>query len=117
MNEAPEKLAKSEIVGQLPIACADENAAVEFFEQLRWGNIPVCAHCGDANVYKMTGGPGKRNKRYLWRCRTCGKQYTVRVGTVYEETRLPLKHWAYAFWRACSSKKGVSALEIQRHCQ
>jgi hypothetical protein len=36
---------------------------------------------------------------------------------VYEETRIPLRHWAYAFWRGCSSKKGVSALEIQRHCQ
>jgi transposase-like protein len=36
---------------------------------------------------------------------------------VYEESRLPMRHWAYAFWRASTSKKGVSALEIQRHCQ
>ena len=36
---------------------------------------------------------------------------------VYEESRLPMRHWAYAFWRACTSKKGVSALEIKRHCQ
>lgn len=49
--------------------------------------------------------------------RACAEQYTVRIGTVYEETRIPLKHWCYAFWRACSSKKGVSAREIQRHCQ
>lgn len=41
----------------------------------------------------------------------------MRIGTVYEESRIPLKHWAYAFWRASTSKKGISALEIQRHCQ
>ena len=60
---------------------------------------------------------GERNKRFLWRCRDCKEQYTVRIGTVYEESRIPLKHWAYAFWRGATSKKGVSALEIKRHCQ
>ncbi len=60
---------------------------------------------------------GKRNTRYLWRCRDCKQQYTVRIGTVYEESRIELRHWCYAFWRASTSKKGVSALEIKRHCQ
>ena len=60
---------------------------------------------------------GNRNKRYLWRCHDCKKQYTVRIGTVYEESRIELRHWAYAFWRASTSKKGVAALEIKRHCQ
>ncbi len=59
----------------------------------------------------------KRNARYLWRCRECTRQYTVRIGTVYEESRLELRHWAYASWRAATSKKGVVALEIMRHCQ
>jgi len=100
------------------MVCSDELAAVEFFETQRWGANPVCAHCGSGNVYKMTDAKtGKRSKRFLWRCRDCGKQYTVRVGTVYEDSRLDLRHWCYAFWRASTSKKGVSALEIQRHCQ
>jgi transposase-like protein len=60
---------------------------------------------------------GERNKRFLWRCKDCGKQYTVRIGTVYEESRIELRHWCYAFWRAATSKKGVAALEIMRHCQ
>lgn len=69
-------------------------------------------------VYKMTdAATGERSKRYLWRCRECKKQYTVRIGTVYEESRLDLRHWCYAFWRAATSKKGVAALEIMRHCQ
>jgi transposase-like protein len=112
------QLAKSPLVKQIPMACSDENAAVEFFEQQRWGDNPACVHCGSVNVYKMLDAKtGGRNKRFLWRCHECKEQYTVRIGTVYEESRLPLRHWCYAFWRAATSKKGVAALEIMRHCQ
>jgi hypothetical protein len=111
-------LSKSEIIEAIPLACSDELAAIEFFEQQRWGNTPCCVKCGSVDVYAMKDAKtGERNKRFLWRCRDCKEQYTVRIGTVYEESRLPLRHWAYAFWRACTSKKGVSALEIKRHCQ
>jgi transposase-like protein len=109
---------KSTLIEEIPLACSDELAAVEFFERQRWGNDPCCVKCGSVAVYAMKDAKtGERSKRYLWRCRDCKEQYTVRIGTVYEESRLPLRHWAYAFWRACTSKKGVSALEIQRHCQ
>lgn len=107
---------KSEIIAALPKACADESAAVEFIESLRWGvSGPCCLRCGDTNVYKMTDRTtGERNKRFLWKCNGCQKQYTVRVGTVMEDSRIPLRFWAYALWKACSSKKGVSALQIKR---
>jgi transposase-like protein len=112
------ELSKSGIIEGIPAACADELTAVEFFEQQRWGATPGCVHCGSVEVYKMVDAKtGQRNQRFLWRCRDCGKQYTVRIGTVYEESRIPLRHWCYAFWRASTSKKGVSALEIKRHCQ
>ena len=115
-NNHPE-LRRSEVVERLPQACASELAAVEFLEHQRWGDSPCCLHCGSVNVYKMLGRSGERNKRFLWRCRDCGKQYTVRVGTVYEESRIELRHWCYTLWRACTSKKGVSAREIQRQTQ
>jgi len=118
MNKTPHSLSKSSIIAEIPLACSDELAAVEFFEKQRWGANPCCVHCGSVNVYKMVDAKtGERNRRYLWRCRDCKQQSTVRLGTVYEESRLPMRHWAYAFWRACTSKKGVSALEIKRHCQ
>ncbi len=118
MKKSRHNLSKSNTVAQIPAACSDELAAVEFFEFQRWGNTPCCVKCGSVEVYQMKDAKtGERSKRYLWRCRDCKEQYTVRIGTVYEESRLPLRHWAYAFWRACTSKKGVSALEIQRHCQ
>ena len=106
---------KSAVLAQLPVACSDETKAVEFMEQQRWGDTPCCSHCGSVAVYKMTDEKtGERNKRFLWRCHDCKRQYTVRHGTIYAETRIPLRHWCYAYWGACASKKGVSAKQIQR---
>jgi transposase-like protein len=105
---------KSEIVADIPRACADERAAVEFLEKQRWGDTPCCPRCGDTDVSQMKSKTGERNARFLWRCNGCKRQFTVRIGTVFEDSRIPLRHWCYAFWRACSSKKGVSALEIKR---
>jgi transposase-like protein len=110
------ELEMTETIRALPAACSDELTAVEFIERQRWGNCPCCVDCGSVKVYKMRDRvTGERNKRFLWRCHDCKRQYTVRIGTVYEETRIELRHWCYAFWRASTSKKGVSALEIMRH--
>jgi transposase-like protein len=118
MKKSRHNLSKSGTIAEIPAACSDELAAVEFFEKQRWGDNPCCIRCGSIRVYKMADAKtGERNSRYLWRCRDCKEQYTVRIGTVYEESRLPMRHWAYAFWRGATSKKGVSALEIKRHCQ
>ena len=106
---------KSKIIGAIPRACADEVAAVEFMESMRWDDEPYCPHCGDSNVYQMQDAKtGERSQRFLWRCRGCKRQFTVRIGTVLEDSRIPMRHWCYAFWAACSSKKGVSALQIKR---
>ncbi len=120
MNDRDKKhsLSKSEAVAEIPLACSDETAAVEFLEKQRWGTTPACVRCGSMNVYAMKDEKtGERSKRFLWRCHDCKQQYTVRIGTIYEDSRIPLRHWCYAFWRACTSKKGVSALELKRQCQ
>ncbi|MEM9751763.1 MAG: IS1595 family transposase [Planctomycetota bacterium] len=107
---------KSDIVRQLPAACGDPVAACEFLERQRWGDTPCCPHCGSVAVYQMKKrGSEERQTNMRWRCKDCGKQYTVRTGTVMEDSRIPLHNWCYAFWRAATSKKGVSALEIKRH--
>lgn len=104
------------VIEAIPLACADERAAVEFMEKQRWGDTPSCPHCGDLNVYQMKDAKtGERQANYRWRCRGCKEQFTVRIGTVLEDSRIPFRHWCYAFWRAATSKKGVSALEIHRH--
>jgi transposase-like protein len=99
----------------LPKACSDEKAAVEFMESQRWGDFPACPCCGSVDVYQMKDSKtGARQINYRWRCKDCKKQYTVRTGTVFEESRIELRHWCFGFWRASTSKKGVSALEIHR---
>jgi transposase-like protein len=84
-------------------------------EKQRWGAHPACPRCGDLSVYQMKDSKnGERQAGYRWRCHGCKEQFTVRIGTVFEESRIPLRHWCFAFWRASTSKKGVSALEIKR---
>jgi transposase-like protein len=107
---------KDAIIRDLPKACQDELLAVEFMEKQRWGEYPACTECGSLNVYKMISRDGDRIAPYRWRCREkeCNTQFTVRTGTVFEDSRIPMKIWCHAFWRACTSKKGVSALQIKR---
>lgn len=103
------------IIAALPAACSDEKAAVEFMEKQRWGEHPACPQCGNLDVYQMKDSKtGERQANFRWRCHGCKEQFTVRIGTVFEESRIPLRHWCFAFWRASTSKKGVSALEIHR---
>lgn len=108
------------IVEAIPAACADESKAVEFMEAQRWGESPCCPRCGSLNVYQMKDSKtGQRQANYRWLCRDCKSvkapcQYTVRTGTVFEDSKIELRWWCYAFWRASTSKKGVSALEIHR---
>jgi transposase-like protein len=103
------------IIAALPVACSDEKAAVEFMEAQRWGDHPACPRCGDLDVYQMKDAKtGERQANFRWRCHGCKDQFTVRIGTVFEDSRIPLRHWCYAFWRSATSKKGISALEIHR---
>jgi len=103
------------VLTALPLACSDERAAVEFMEKQRWGDLPACPCCGSVAVYQMKDiQTNERQANFRWRCKDCKQQYTVRKGTVFEDSRIPLRHWCYAFWRAATSKKGVAALEIKR---
>lgn len=112
------ELDTSEVIRELPRACVDERAAVEWLENKRWGDCPSCPRCGGIDVYKMADAKtGERNRRFLWLCRDCKKQYTVRIGTVYEESLLPLHKWVHALWEASACKNGVSALELKRKLQ
>ena len=77
----------------------------------------TCPRCWGLDVYQMKGRDGERNKDYRWRCRECKQFFTVRTGSIIEETRLPLRVWVYAIWKACSSKKGISALQLSRETE
>ena len=97
--------------GQNVLDMNDEQAR-EYFERMRWPNGPVCVHCQSTNVYRLQG---KAHRAGLLECKDCRKQFTVTVGTVMEDSHLPLATWAKAFHLVCSSKKGISALQLQRN--
>ena len=90
-----------------------EEQAREYIEKMLWPNgEPTCRHCGSVNAYRMQG---KSCRPGLCRCRDCKKQFTVTVGTIFEDSHLPLSTWVKAIHLMCSSKKGISALQLQRN--
>lgn len=113
-NQKPVAENKDEVIAELPLACSDEAAAVEFMERQRWGDCPACPRCGDTDVYQMRSNDGGRQADFRWRCRGCKRQYTVRTASVMEDSAIPVRHWCLAYWMACASKKGMSAKQIQR---
>ncbi len=101
----------------------DEAAAFAHVESILWPQGPVCPHCGNMDKhYKLVGvrtKPSKKNpngveRHGLYKCAECRKQFTVRIGTIFEETHLPLHKWLQAIHLICSSKKGISANQLHR---
>lgn len=99
-----------------PAVCNDRRSAVAYLEALRgWDERPRCPACRSNNVYQMRDARrGGRNRRFLWRCRRCNGQYTVRVDTLFEDSRIALADWCYCLWAACHRSKGVTANQISR---
>ena len=94
---------------------SDENNARELFEKIRWKDGVVCPHCEATHAYKIEAKEGSKTRQGLWKCATCRKQFTVTVGTIFEGSRIPLSKWLMAIHLICSSKKGISALQLQRN--
>jgi transposase-like protein len=99
-----------------------EQKAFEYLEAMLWADGPVCPHCGtvgNATKLQTTGEPvnGKRQARIgLWKCKEkeCRKQFTVKVGTVFEHGRIPLHKMLQAVYLLCCSKKGISSHQLHR---
>ncbi len=91
-------------------------AAVEYLERLRWPDGPVCPHCGTMEADERSHYRIKRKgtTRKLWKCFSCKKQFTVTVGTIFEDSHIPLNKWLLAFYLLCASKKGMSAHQLHR---
>src|SRR5271170_465040 len=84
----------------------DEQAARAYLESVRWPQGPICPHCGGAD--RQGRLEGKSHRQGLLSCGHCRQQYTVTVGTVFEDSHVPLHKWVYANHLICSSKKGIS---------
>jgi len=99
---------------------ATEEAARTYMESVRWPNGPACPHCGNADrsrVTKIPANPVSKVRPGLYRCAECSQQFTVTVGTVCEDSHIPLNKWLIAFYMMCASKMQVSALQLQRQLE
>src|SRR5689334_13964034 len=94
------------------LAFTDENKAREFLEKSRWPDGPVCPHCGQLDTVKVLGGKSMGPGWYF--CSDCREKLTVRVGTLYERSHIPLHKWLLATHLMTSSKKGISAHQLHR---
>lgn len=85
----------------------DEETCRAYLEQQRWGGTPACPFCGVINPYRT-------NRGFKCREKTCHKKFSVTVGTVYENSKIPLRTWFAAIYLGTSSKKDVSSLQTSR---
>jgi len=101
----------------------DEAAAFAKLESVIWPNGPVCPHCGNTEkVYALNGVRSKASAKNpngverfgLKKCGKCRKQFTARVGTVFESSHIPLHLWLQAVHLLCCSKKGISSHQLHR---
>jgi transposase-like protein len=95
---------------------SDNDRARELLESMLWPHGAYCPHCKADEPYKLTPkATSKRPARKgLYKCRTCRKQFTVTVGTIFEDSHIPIGKWLMAIYLLCSSKKGMSALQLSR---
>jgi transposase-like protein len=96
---------------------ADDNKARGYLEAIRWPNGVVCPHCKQSDqsaFWKIEENKEKKIRGGLRQCVPCGKQFTCTVGTIFEDSHIPLRKWLVAWYLLCASKKGISALQIQR---
>jgi transposase-like protein len=101
----------------------NEAKAFEHVESVLWPHGPTCPHCGNVDkIYCLEGVRSKSSKKNpegverhgLKKCAACRQQFTVRVGTIFEESHIPLHKWLQAIHLMCSSKKGISSNQLHR---
>ncbi len=92
----------------------NEEAAFAFVEAHLWPEGPVCPHCGNVDQKAIGRLTGKSSRPGLRKCYACRKTFTVRIGSIFEDSHFPLHLWLQAIKLIVASKKGISTRQIQR---
>src|SRR5215207_1200428 len=90
----------------------NEAAAYAWVESKLWPNGPICPHCG--GVERISKMRGKSTRKGLYKCYQCRKPFTVRMGTIFESSKVPLHVWLQAMYLIAGSKKGISSNQLAR---
>jgi transposase-like protein len=97
------------------VSALTEDEARETIERIMWPDGPVCPHCGASD--NITKFHGEAHRDGVYKCNDCYGQFTVTIGTILEDSHIPLRKWLMAFTLMCSAKKGISALQLQRELE
>ncbi|WP_431560248.1 IS1595 family transposase [Sphingopyxis sp.] len=92
---------------QMMAAFPDEQAAIDHFTSIRWKGGAYCPHCGSTRVYHFSD---KRNHK----CGDCRKRFSIKVGTIFEDSKIPLRSWMLAIWLITSHKKGIASTTLAK---
>src|SRR3954470_8990800 len=90
----------------------DEEKAFSYVEAQVWPEGPVCPNCG--GVERISKMQGKSTRLGLYKCYQCRKPFTVRIGTIFESSHVPLSVWLQAMYLIAGSKKGISSNQLHR---
>lgn len=85
----------------------DEQNCIDYLRAIRWANGAYCPYCGGTRVYHFKDG---RNHK----CGNCRKRFSIKVGTIFEDSKIPLSKWFAAIWLITSYKKGVASAQLAR---
>lgn len=83
----------------------DEQTCIEYYENIRWSGNPVCPHCESAKPYKTNRGYKCSNSK-------CHKKFTVKVGTIFENSKIEFRIWLAAIFLCTAHKKGISSVQL-----
>ena len=83
-------------------AIPDELAAINYFKGIIWKNGEHCPYCGNEKVYAFATGKA-------WKCAKCRQRFSIRVGTIFEDSKIPLRKWMAAIWLITSHRKGIAS--------
>ncbi|KKN03343.1 hypothetical protein LCGC14_1108640 [marine sediment metagenome] len=102
----------------IKIAKLSEDESREIIEDIRWPNGIVCSKCGSAGgAWKLESKPGTKYKNRIrpgvYRCGFCRKNFTVTIGTLFEDTHIPMNKWLIAIYMMNISKRGIPAQQLR----
>lgn len=105
-NNTPKKQQFNSLI-QMMKALPDEQAAIDHFRAIRWKHGAFCPHCGSVKVYHFSD-----NRTH--KCGDCRKRFSIKVGTIFEDSKIGLREWMLAVWLITSHKKGIASTQLAK---
>ena len=105
-KSAPKKQQFNSLI-QMMSALPDEQAAIDHFTAIRWKHGAFCPHCGSTKVYHF-------KDRRTHKCGACRKRFSIKVGTIFEDSKIGLRKWMMAVWLITSHKKGIASTQLAK---